>query len=167
MPHATKPYEKTGIRLGDGQFAQSPIWKARGLMALCGMGVEPGFSDVAARYAADELFSEIHEIGVRDGADLVVDGYDFARFRAGLRDQLMVERVREREVYQRIRISDLEVDRLVDQQRAAAQADVELNIAQILVTVPEGSSATERAARRARAERALARVRAANAAVLH
>ena len=47
-------------------------------MALVGMGVEPGFSDVAARYAADELFSEIHEIGVRDGADLVVDGYDFA-----------------------------------------------------------------------------------------
>ena len=78
VPHPTHPYEKTGIRLGDGQFAQSPIWKARGLMALCGMGVEPGFSDVAARYAADELFSEIHEIGVRDGADLVVDGYDFA-----------------------------------------------------------------------------------------
>ena len=78
VPHATKPYEKTGIRLGDGQFAESPTWKARGMMALCGMGVEPGFSDVAARYAADELFSEIHEIGVRDGADLVVDGYDFA-----------------------------------------------------------------------------------------
>ncbi len=78
VPHPDKPYEKTGIRLGDGQFAQSPIWKARGLMALVGMGVEPGFSDVAARYAADELFSEIHEIGVRDGADLVVDGYDFA-----------------------------------------------------------------------------------------
>ena len=47
-------------------------------MALVGMGVEPGFSDVAARYAADELFSSINEIGVRDGADLVVDGYDFA-----------------------------------------------------------------------------------------
>ena len=78
VPHATKPYEKTGIRLGDGQFAQSPIWKARGLMALCGMGVEPGFSDVAARYAADELFSEIHEIGVRDGANLAVAGYEFA-----------------------------------------------------------------------------------------
>jgi saccharopine dehydrogenase (NAD+, L-lysine-forming) len=78
VPHPQKPFEKTGIRLGDGQFAQSPIWKARGLMALVGMGVEPGFSDVAARYAADELFSVIHEIGVRDGADLVVDGYDFA-----------------------------------------------------------------------------------------
>jgi saccharopine dehydrogenase-like NADP-dependent oxidoreductase len=77
-PHPTKPYEKTGRRLGDAQFAQHPVWKNRGLMALVGMGVEPGFSDVAARYAADELFSKIDEIGVRDGADLVVDGYDFA-----------------------------------------------------------------------------------------
>jgi len=78
QPHPTRPYEKCGVRLGDGQFAQHPVWKNRGLMALVGMGVEPGFSDVAARYAADELFSSITEIGVRDGADLVVDGYDFA-----------------------------------------------------------------------------------------
>ncbi|MCA0241925.1 MAG: peptidylprolyl isomerase [Proteobacteria bacterium] len=88
------------------------------------------------------------------------DGIDYARFRANLRDQMLVERVREREVYQRIRISDLEIDRLVDQQRAAAQADAELNIAQILVTVPENASAAEREARKARAEAALARVRA-------
>jgi saccharopine dehydrogenase (NAD+, L-lysine-forming) len=77
-PHATDPFNRTGIRLGDGQFAEHPTWKNRGMMALVGMGVEPGFSDVAARYAADELFSKIDEIGVRDGADLVVDGYDFA-----------------------------------------------------------------------------------------
>jgi saccharopine dehydrogenase (NAD+, L-lysine forming) len=77
-PHATDPFNRTGIRLGDGQFAEHPTWKNRGMMALVGMGVEPGFSDVAARYAADELFSQIDEIGVRDGADLVVDGYDFA-----------------------------------------------------------------------------------------
>jgi saccharopine dehydrogenase-like NADP-dependent oxidoreductase len=77
-PHPADPYRKTGIRLGDGQFAQHPVWKNRGLMALVGMGVEPGFSDVAARYAADNLFSKIDEIGVRDGADLVVEGYDFA-----------------------------------------------------------------------------------------
>lgn len=87
------------------------------------------------------------------------DGIDFGRFRANLRDQLMVERIREREVYQRIRITDLEVDRLVDQQRAAAQADAELNLAQILVSVPEGASTAEREARRARAAAALARVR--------
>ncbi len=78
VPHPQHPYEKTGIRLGDAQFAQHPLWRNRGMMALVGMGVEPGFSDVAARYAADELFSRIDEIGVRDGADLVVEGYDFA-----------------------------------------------------------------------------------------
>jgi saccharopine dehydrogenase (NAD+, L-lysine-forming) len=77
-PHPTQPYEKTGRRLGDAQFAEHPVWKNRNLMALVGMGVEPGFSDVAARYAADHLFSKIVEIGVRDGADLVVEGYDFA-----------------------------------------------------------------------------------------
>jgi saccharopine dehydrogenase (NAD+, L-lysine forming) len=77
-PHPERPYEKCGVRLGDGQFAQHPVWKNRRLMALVGMGVEPGFSDVAARYAADHLFSKIDEIGVRDGADLVVEGYDFA-----------------------------------------------------------------------------------------
>ena len=49
-----------------------------GRLALVGMGVEPGLSDVFARYAADELFDEIEEIGVRDGADLTVDGYEFA-----------------------------------------------------------------------------------------
>jgi peptidyl-prolyl cis-trans isomerase SurA len=87
------------------------------------------------------------------------EGIDFGRFRANLRDQMLVERVREREVYQRIRVTDLEVDRLVDKQRAAAQADAELNIAQILVTVPEGASAAVREARRARAEQALERVR--------
>ena len=40
--------------------------------------MEPGLSDVFARYAADELFDEIEEIGVRDGANLTVDGYEFA-----------------------------------------------------------------------------------------
>ena len=90
---------------------------------------------------------------------LLADGVDYTRFRANLRDQLLVERIREREVYQRIKVTDLDVERLVDQQRAAAQADSELNLAQILVTVPEGASAAAVAARRERAEQALQRVR--------
>lgn len=65
-------------KLGDLQFAQEERWRERGLLALVGIGVEPGLSDVLARFAADHLFSEIDEIGVRDGADLVVEGYDFA-----------------------------------------------------------------------------------------
>ncbi|HTR71431.1 MAG TPA: saccharopine dehydrogenase NADP-binding domain-containing protein, partial [Mycobacteriales bacterium] len=77
-PHPDEPYAKTGVKLGDEQFAKSAEWEQRGLLALAGIGVEPGLSDVFARYAADHLFSEIDELGVRDGADLVVSGYDFA-----------------------------------------------------------------------------------------
>jgi saccharopine dehydrogenase-like NADP-dependent oxidoreductase len=71
-PHPTKPYSETGVKLGDDQFAQAPDWETAGRLALVGIGVEPGLSDVFARYAADHLFSEIDEIGVRDGANLVV-----------------------------------------------------------------------------------------------
>ena len=77
-PHPTDPYRTPGVKLGDEQFAMAAQWEERGLMALCGMGVEPGLSDVFARYAADKLFSSIDEIGVRDGANLVIEGYDFA-----------------------------------------------------------------------------------------
>ncbi|MSW28608.1 MAG: ATP-binding protein, partial [Actinobacteria bacterium] len=76
--HPESPYSKTGVMLGDEQFSKSAAWEERGLLALCGMGVEPGLSNVFARYAQDHLFSEIDEIGVRDGANLVVEGYDFA-----------------------------------------------------------------------------------------
>ena len=69
---------ETGEKLGDAQFAVAERWEEAGLLALVGIGVEPGLSDVFARFAADELFSEIDLIGIRDGADLVVDGYDFA-----------------------------------------------------------------------------------------
>ncbi|RIV34627.1 saccharopine dehydrogenase family protein [Micromonospora radicis] len=77
-PHPARPYQETGVKLGDEQFAAADRWVDAGRLALCGIGVEPGLSDVFARYAADELFTEIDEIGVRDGANLTVDGYDFA-----------------------------------------------------------------------------------------
>jgi saccharopine dehydrogenase-like NADP-dependent oxidoreductase len=71
-PHPDHPYALTGVKLGDDQFRQAGDWESAGRLALVGMGVEPGLSDVFARYAADELFSEIDELGVRDGANLVV-----------------------------------------------------------------------------------------------
>jgi saccharopine dehydrogenase-like NADP-dependent oxidoreductase len=77
-PHQDDPYRMTGVKLGDDQFAMAPAWEWASRLALVGMGVEPGLSDVFARYAADELFSEIDELGVRDGASLEVAGYDFA-----------------------------------------------------------------------------------------
>ncbi|MBA2464789.1 MAG: saccharopine dehydrogenase NADP-binding domain-containing protein [Nocardioidaceae bacterium] len=75
-PHPEAPYSQTGVKLGDEQFARSGEWEAADRLALCGIGVEPGLSDVFARYAADHLFSEIDELGVRDGANLVVEGLD-------------------------------------------------------------------------------------------
>jgi len=71
-PHPDDPYALTGVKLGDDQFRQAGDWESAGRLALVGMGVEPGLSDVFARYAADELFSSIDELGVRDGANLVV-----------------------------------------------------------------------------------------------
>ncbi len=77
-PDQDDPHSKTGVKLGDEQFALAPEWEQRGKLALVGIGVEPGLSDVFARHAADEMFSEIHQLGVRDGANLQVAGYDFA-----------------------------------------------------------------------------------------
>ncbi len=77
-PHPTDPHTQTGKKLGDDQFAVASDWVDKGALAVVGIGVEPGLSDVFARYAEDELFSDIDELGVRDGANLVVEGYDFA-----------------------------------------------------------------------------------------
>ncbi len=77
-PHPEDPFEKAHIKLGDYQFERSSQWEEKGLLALVGLGVEPGVADIFARYAQDQLFDEIDEIGIRDGANLVIDGYDFA-----------------------------------------------------------------------------------------
>jgi saccharopine dehydrogenase-like NADP-dependent oxidoreductase len=77
-PHPEEPYAQSGVKLGDRQFAKVDAWESAGRLALVGIGVEPGLSDVFARYAADHLFSEIDELGTRDGANLTVEGYDFA-----------------------------------------------------------------------------------------
>jgi saccharopine dehydrogenase (NAD+, L-lysine forming) len=78
QPDPDAPYSKTGVKLGDEQFAMAAEWEQAGKLALAGIGVEPGLSDVFARYAADNLFSQIDELGVRDGGNLEVAGYDFA-----------------------------------------------------------------------------------------
>jgi saccharopine dehydrogenase-like NADP-dependent oxidoreductase len=77
-PHPEKPFEQCGIKLGDYQFERAKKWEKKGLLALLGLGVEPGMADIFARYAQDTLFDEIDEIGVRDGANIVVRGYEFA-----------------------------------------------------------------------------------------
>lgn len=77
-PHPNRPYELTGIKLGDYQFEKHKQWEQKGLLALVGLGVEPGMADVFARYAQDHLFDEIDEVGIRDGANIEIEGYEFA-----------------------------------------------------------------------------------------
>ena len=77
-PHAKDPFNKCGVKLGDYQFAKAKDWKKKKQLALVGIGVEPGMADVFARYAADHLFDEIEELGIRDGANIAIEGYEFA-----------------------------------------------------------------------------------------
>ena len=88
------------------------------------------------------------------------EGQSYAKFRDNIRDQLMVERLREREVSNRIRISDVDIDDLIEKRRVAAGSNAEINVAQILVTVPDGASDAVVEERRARAAAAFARARA-------
>ncbi len=87
-------------------------------------------------------------------------GIDYGKFRSNIRDQLQVERLREKEVNARIRINNDEIDALLEKHRAQSGNAAQINLAQILVTVPDGASPAEAEARRQRAEQALARVRA-------
>jgi peptidyl-prolyl cis-trans isomerase SurA len=93
-------------------------------------------------------------------ARLVQEGMDLPRFRAQLRDQMLVERVRESEVARRIRLTDGEIDEFIEQERGAAAAEVQYNIAQVLITLPDGASESLVAERKTRAEQAMARIRA-------
>jgi saccharopine dehydrogenase-like NADP-dependent oxidoreductase len=77
-PHPSDPYRQVGKILGADQLAATGAWAERGQLALVGMGVEPGLSDVFARYASDHLFSRIDELGVRDGSNLAIEGMGFA-----------------------------------------------------------------------------------------
>ncbi len=87
------------------------------------------------------------------------DGLDWERFKANLRDQMLLEKVREREVQSRIKISDVDIDAFVDARKSGV-APNEYNIAQILIRAPEGATEADLAAPRAEAEKVLTRARA-------
>jgi saccharopine dehydrogenase (NAD+, L-lysine forming) len=77
-PHPEDPFNQCGVKLGDYQFERAKQWEEKGILALVGIGVEPGMADVFARYAQDHLFDEIEELGIRDGANIEIEGYEFA-----------------------------------------------------------------------------------------
>jgi peptidyl-prolyl cis-trans isomerase SurA len=121
-----------------------------------GIRIDEGEIDRAVQVVASQNQMTLAQLRAR----LVQDGMDLPRFRANIRDQMLIERVREREVAQRIRITDGEIDGFIDQQRGAAAGVVQYNVAQVLIKLPENPSEAAVAERRARAEQAMARVRA-------
>jgi len=86
-------------------------------------------------------------------------GVDYATFRNGIRDQITIERIREREVINHIRVTDTEIADYIAKMRGGRASTPQVNIAQILVTVPEKATPAVEAERKARAEQALTRVR--------
>src|SRR6186713_1131322 len=77
-PHPDRPFEVPGLKLGDEQFAMDDAWKGRGKLALVGMGMDPGLTDVFAALAAKHDFDKVDEVHVRDGGDLEIPGFAFA-----------------------------------------------------------------------------------------
>jgi len=123
--------------------------------------------DSGARVEESELDRAVNSVAAANRISvpelrkrLAAEGMEFARFRSNLRDQILVERMREREVQQRIRISDTDIDRYLEQQKMASAGAVELNLAQILVAVPDNAVEAVVAERKGRIDAALARIRA-------
>ncbi len=124
-----------------------------------GMKVDDGELDRAVQNIAAQNQLTLPQLRQR----LATEGVDYVRFRANVRDQIMIERLREREVYARIRVKDEEIDTYLQQRQEAARVDAETNLAQILITVPEDANPSTLAERRARVDAALARLKAGEA----
>jgi peptidyl-prolyl cis-trans isomerase SurA len=102
-----------------------------------------------------------NQVNVAQLRDLLrKEGMDYQRFRQNLRDQMLLERVRDRDVQARIRISDSDIENWLQEQRRKAGLSTELNIAQILITLPDGASAAQTSERRLRAVQLLQRLKA-------
>ena len=122
-----------------------------------GIRVDDAAVDQAVQNIARQNQMDVAELQRR----IVQDGIALSQFRTQLREQLILTRLREREVEPRVRISDLEVDQyLRDQQNNSDPASTEISLAQILVSVPDNASAQQMVALQGKAQKALERARA-------
>jgi peptidyl-prolyl cis-trans isomerase SurA len=88
------------------------------------------------------------------------DGIPFTLFRDDLREQIMLSRLREREVEDKIQVSESEIDAFLEENKGQAAGQIAYNIAHILVRLPEQATPERIEAARARAEKAQAEARA-------
>jgi peptidyl-prolyl cis-trans isomerase SurA len=111
--------------------------------------VDRAIANIASsnKMTADQLRDRLRQQGV-----------DYATFRNGIRDQITIERIREREVVAHIRVTDAEINDYISKMRGGRSAAPQINLAQILISVPDKATPAVEAERKARAEQALARV---------
>ena len=123
------------------------------------LGVTP--DDAAVEQAVDNVALQ-NQVSLEElKRRLSADGVDYARFRADVRDELTLVRLREREVDSRVKVSEQEIDQFFRDRLAQAGAEPErIQLAQILVAVPESATADQVRALQAKAQRVLDRVRA-------
>ncbi len=123
-----------------------------------GLRIEDAAVDQAAQNVARQNQMEVAELLRR----LAQDGIDEKRFRSQLRDQLLIARLHEREVESRVRVTDADVERFMAE-RLAENTDPfaqDINLAQILVALPEKATAEQFTSRSAAAQKLLERLRA-------
>lgn len=87
------------------------------------------------------------------------EGSTFAAFREEIREEIVLQRLREREVDAKIQISDAEVDSYLEAEKAAAQGQTEMNLSQIMIRIPDNASPEQIGAQRARAEEVMRQLR--------
>ncbi len=121
-----------------------------------GMKVDEAAVDDAEQSVARQNGVDVAELRRR----LTADGISLAAFREDLRGQLLLSRVKDRESDARARVTEAEIDQFLREQQAASPGEMELNLAQILVAVPENVTAAQLEALAARARRLQEQARA-------
>lgn len=122
-----------------------------------GLRIDDSSIDSAVQSVAQQNQVSMDELKKR----LTADGVTFVKFRSNIRDEILVSRFRQREVDARVKISDADIDQFLREQEGVDDsALIDLNLAQILIAVPENASAAQVAALEAKAQQAADRARA-------
>ena len=124
---------------------------------LSGLRIDESAIDNAVQGVAQQNQMTVDELRRR----LVADGLTFAKFRDGLREELLVNRFRQREMEARVKVTDADVDQFLrDQEGSSDAAAIDINLAQILVAVPENATPAQVAALQTKAQTAADRAQA-------
>jgi peptidyl-prolyl cis-trans isomerase SurA len=121
-----------------------------------GIRVDEAAIDLAEMNVAIQNKVDVNELHKR----LAADGVTVSQMRGMLKDQLMLSRLRQRDVESRVQVSDLEVEAYLQEQPVNLDPEtLQINLAQILIAVPENATPVQIAALQAKGQRALSRAR--------